>query len=138
VKVCGDRIFVHVNIVLVDGFHDEFVALFLHWSGDKGSQVELWNSIELQLIVYALVSSLPRHGILRYGKPANEKENELKEWLYDIKAFNIRKERDMDDEEGKYIYLGRESLTKREAKLEWRKMSDSEACFGKAIVLLWK
>jgi len=90
VKVSGDRIFIHVYIVLVDGFHDELVTLFLHGSGDKGSQVELWNSIKLQLIVYVLVSSLLRHGVLRHGKPANmtkttfiklplEKENQTKE-----------------------------------------------------------
>lgn len=33
----GDRIFIHVNIVLVNRFHDEFVTLRFHPSGDEGS-----------------------------------------------------------------------------------------------------
>jgi len=69
-KVSGGRILIHVYIVLVDGFHDELVALFLHGSGDKGSQVKLWNSIKLQLIVYVLVGYLFRHGVLGHAEPA--------------------------------------------------------------------
>jgi len=78
VKVCGDRILIHVNIVLVDGFHDEFVALFLHGSGDKGSQVKLWNGIKLQLIVYVLVGSLLWHGVLRHAESASPKHHFIK------------------------------------------------------------
>ena len=33
----SDRIFIHVNIVLVDRFVDEFVTFRFHPSGDKGS-----------------------------------------------------------------------------------------------------
>lgn len=36
-ELCSDRIFIHVNIVLVDRIHDEFVTLRFHPSGDKGS-----------------------------------------------------------------------------------------------------
>ena len=72
-KVSGGRILVHVYIVLVDRFHDELVALFLHGSGDKGSQVKLGNSIKLQLIMYVLVRCLFRHGVLRHAEPASPK-----------------------------------------------------------------
>jgi len=71
-KVSGCRILIHVYIVLVDRFHDELVALFLHGSGDKGSQVKLWNSIKLQLVVYVLVSSIFRHGVLGHAEPASK------------------------------------------------------------------
>ena len=33
----SDRIFIHVNIVLVDRLLDEFVTFRFHPSGDKGS-----------------------------------------------------------------------------------------------------
>ena len=75
VKVSGGRILVHVNIVLVDGFHDEFVALFFHGSGHKRSQVQLWNCIKLQLIVNVLVRSLLRHGVLWHAEPASPKQH---------------------------------------------------------------
>ena len=47
-KVSGCRILIHVYIVLVDRFHDELVALFLHGSGDKGVGYEVsTNWVEL-------------------------------------------------------------------------------------------
>ena len=75
VKVSGDRIFVHVDIVLVYRFHDELVALFFHGSCHKGSQVQLWNCIKLQLIVYVLIRSLLWHGVLGYAEPASPKQH---------------------------------------------------------------
>ena len=38
-KFGGDRVLVHVDIVLVNGSHDEFVALRLHPRGHEGGQV---------------------------------------------------------------------------------------------------
>ena len=57
-KLSGNRVLIHVNIILVDGLHDQLVTLRLHQRGDEGSQVQLWLEIKQQLIVYDLVSCL--------------------------------------------------------------------------------
>lgn len=57
-KLSGDGVFIHVNVVLVDGIHDEFIALWLHPRRHKGSQVQPRLPIEHQLVVYDLVRHL--------------------------------------------------------------------------------
>ena len=63
-KLSGNRVLIHVNIILVDGLHDQLVTLRLHQRGDEGSQVQLWLEIKQQLIVYDLVSCLLGYWIL--------------------------------------------------------------------------
>ena len=70
-KLSGNRVLIHVDIILVDGLHDKFVTLGLHQRGDKGSQVQLWLTIKQQLIVYDLVSSLLWYRALRHLIPVH-------------------------------------------------------------------
>jgi hypothetical protein len=66
----GDGVLVHVDVVLVDGVHDELVALGLHPRGDEGRQVQPRVAVQHQLVVDDLVRRLPRDRPLRHPVPA--------------------------------------------------------------------
>jgi hypothetical protein len=66
----GDGVLVHVDVVLVDGGHDELVALGLHPGGDEGRQVEARVPVEHELVVDDLVRRLLGDGVLRHAVPA--------------------------------------------------------------------
>ena len=73
----SDRIFIHVNIVLVNRFHDEFVTLTFHPSGDKGSEIKPGIAIKHQLITDYLISSVFGHGIVRHLEPVSRCANTI-------------------------------------------------------------
>uniref|UniRef100_A0A8R7V8N9 Uncharacterized protein n=1 Tax=Triticum urartu TaxID=4572 RepID=A0A8R7V8N9_TRIUA len=66
----GDWVLVHVDVVLVDGFHHELAALGLHPGGDEGRQVQPWVPIQHQLVADDLVRRLLMDRPLRHPVPA--------------------------------------------------------------------
>jgi len=66
----GDGVLVHVDVVLVDGGHDELVALGLHPGGDEGRQVQARVPVQHQLVVDDLVRRLLGDRVLRHAIPA--------------------------------------------------------------------
>ena len=60
----SDRVLVHVDVVLVDRFHNEFVTLWLHPCRHKRSQVQPRVTIKHELIFYDLICSLLRYRAL--------------------------------------------------------------------------
>lgn len=54
----GNRILIHVHIILVNGRHNEVVALWLHPCRHKWGKVQPWVAIQHQFIVYDLVCGL--------------------------------------------------------------------------------
>ena len=69
-ELSGDRILIHVNVVLVKGSHDELVTLRLHPSGHKRGQVEPWCTIQHQLIVYYLISCILWYAVPWHLEPS--------------------------------------------------------------------
>lgn len=68
-EVSGDRVLIHVNIVLVEWSHDELVTLRLHPSGNKRGQVEPWCPIQHQLIIYYLICCILWYGPFWHLEP---------------------------------------------------------------------
>jgi hypothetical protein len=68
-------VLVHVDVVLVDGVHDELVALWLHPGGDEGRQVEPRVAVQHQLVADDLVRRLLRDRPLRHPVPARAAPN---------------------------------------------------------------
>lgn len=79
----GDRVLVHVDVVFVDGSHDEFVTFRLHPRGDEGGQVQPRVSVQHQLVVYDLVRRFLRDRRLRHPEPAHVRQ------LININNLNI-------------------------------------------------
>ena len=65
----GDRVFIHVNIILVDGVHHEFITLWLHPSGHKWRKIQSWITIQHQLIIHNLICCFLWHRILWHLEP---------------------------------------------------------------------
>ena len=65
----GNRVLVHVDVVFIDGVHDELVAFGLHPRGDEGCQIETWVAIQHELVVDDLKGGLLGHGALGDGEP---------------------------------------------------------------------
>jgi hypothetical protein len=65
----GDRVLVHVDVVLVDGSHHELVTLRLHPGGHERSQVQPWVPIQHELVVDDLVRRLLRDRVIRHSEP---------------------------------------------------------------------
>jgi len=57
-ELSGNRVLVHVNVVLVQGRQDEFVTLGLHPCGHKGGKVEAGIAIQHELITDDLVCNV--------------------------------------------------------------------------------
>lgn len=57
-ELSGNRVLVHVNVVLVQGRQDEFVTLGLHPCGHKGGKVEAGIAIQHELITDDLVCNI--------------------------------------------------------------------------------
>src|SRR4051812_23336520 len=68
-ELSSDGVLIHVNIVLVDGSHDELVALRLHPRRHEGSQVQPGVPVQHQLIVYDLIRCVLRYRMLRHLEP---------------------------------------------------------------------
>ncbi|KAF4365798.1 hypothetical protein F8388_003467 [Cannabis sativa] len=97
------RVLIHIDVVLDNGSHDEFITLNLHPSSDKGSQVEPWSTIQHELIVYELECSVLGYsllsGILHLGtgsctyRDANVEFNWISPFRFELDAIlNIIKE----------------------------------------------
>jgi hypothetical protein len=71
----GDGVLVHVDVVLVDGVHDELVALGLHPGGDEGRQVQPRVPVQHQLVVDDLVRRLLGDRVLGHPVPARVNHN---------------------------------------------------------------
>lgn len=65
----GDGVLIHVNVVLVDGGHDQLVALRLHPRRHEGSQIQPRIPVQHQLVVYDLPRRLLRDRIIRHFEP---------------------------------------------------------------------
>ena len=70
-KLSGNGVLVHVNIVFVDGVHNKLITFRLHPSSDKRCQVQPWVPIKHQLIVYDLERCLLWYRVLRHLVPAH-------------------------------------------------------------------
>ncbi|RRT72892.1 hypothetical protein B296_00012046 [Ensete ventricosum] len=65
----GDGVLVHVDVVLVDGGHDELVALRLHPGGDERREVKPWVPVQHQLVVDDLVRRVLGDRVRRHPEP---------------------------------------------------------------------
>jgi hypothetical protein len=66
----GDRVLVHVGVVLVDALEDELVALGLHPRGHERRQVQPRAAVQQQLVVDDLVRRVLGDGLLSQLIPA--------------------------------------------------------------------
>ena len=57
-ELCGDGVFIHVNVILVNGRHDELIAFGFHPCGDKRCQVQPWVPIQHEFIIDNLICCL--------------------------------------------------------------------------------
>ena len=76
-ELSGDGVLVHVDVILVDGVHDELVALRLHPRRHERRQVQPRVPVQHQLVVYYLVRCLLRDRILRHFEPFSFEFNQL-------------------------------------------------------------
>lgn len=67
----SDWVFIHINVVLVNGGHDELVALWLHPRRNEGGQIKPRVAIEHQLVIDHLIRRLLWDRLLRHLEPKN-------------------------------------------------------------------
>ena len=70
-KLGGNGVLVHVNIVFVDRVHNKLITFRLHPSSHERCQVQPRFPVKHQLIVYDLERCLLRYRVLRHLVPAN-------------------------------------------------------------------
>lgn len=68
-KLSGDRVFIHVDVILVNGIHDKLVALRFHPCCNERGQIQPRIPIQHEFIVDDLVCGFLGNRILWNLKP---------------------------------------------------------------------
>jgi len=73
-KLSGDRVLVHVDVVLIESGHDEFVTLGLHPCRNERGQIQAWVAVQHELVADDLVRRILGRFVLRYFKPSIQQQ----------------------------------------------------------------
>ena len=65
----GNRVLIHVDVVLVNGGHYQLIALRFHPRRHKRSQFQPGRSVKHQLVVYYLIRRFLQYRLLRHPEP---------------------------------------------------------------------